>query len=215
MVEFAFVGPVFFVLLFVVFEVSYDAFNQAVLDSAVQSTARLMQIGATNATVGTAATNEALLASKYFCPNAPSFNCNDVFLRVESIDTSPASSCPGGAGKADLYDATSGNLPGGGGNNLGLGLFGGTGGNSGPTACQRANSTSGFCIPGPGYTYVNNGQQIQEHELIILSAVYVAPSFLQGLVLNTIKYGGHYVRAQYSDAAFVPEGFTPAVPATC
>jgi hypothetical protein len=197
MVEFAIVGPIFFLLLFVVFEVSYDAYLNEVLDTAVQATARQIQIGNTQATGEPDGTTRSNLINNYLCPNALGLlKCNNLYLRIERIDIS---ACPGGSGTADLYDASSGSLPLSG-NSLGLSLYGGTG-SGGPTTCQYSTSVSGFCVAGP-----SNGTP----EFIVLSAIYVAPSFLQRLIGDTVTYNGKTIRAMISNAAFVTEGFTSA-----
>jgi len=194
MLEFAIVGPVFFILLFMVFEIAYNEFSQAVLDSAVQATARAIEVG--NAQT---ATTQSALVTQELCPNALGLlNCNNLFVRVESINQS---ACPGIT--ADLWDATDGMLPSSGGV-IDLGYYGGTG-TGGPTACQNASSTSGFCVAGSSTT---------APELIILSAVYMEPTFLGGLVQRTLSYNGGLVRAQFSSAAFITEGFAQSYTGT-
>jgi len=194
LVEFALIGPVFFALLFLSFDFAYDAFSQAALDSAVQATARQIQVGEAQG-----ATSESQLAANYFCPNAYGLlNCNNVYLRVESINQT---SCPGGAGAPDLWDATSGQLPMDSSRIINLSLFGGVSGggaNAGPTNCQNASSVSGFCVAGPSAS---------APVLIVLSAVYIAPSFLGRLLPGAETYNGAAVRAAISSAAFVTEGF--------
>lgn len=193
LVEFALIGPVFFALLFLSFDFAYDAFSQAALDSAVQATARQLQVGEAQG-----ATSESQLATNYFCPNAYGLlNCNNVYLRVESINQT---SCPGGAGAPDLWDATSGQLPMDSSRALNLTLFGGSGSgaNAGPTGCQNSSSASGFCVAGP-----TNGPPV----MIVLSAVYLAPSFLGNLLPGAVTYNGAAVRAAFSSAAFITEGF--------
>jgi hypothetical protein len=194
MVEFAIVGPIFLILALMVFELAYDAFSQAVLDSAVQATARQIETGnAQNATT------RSLLVSQVLCPNALGLlNCSGLYVRVESINQT---TCPGIT--ADLDDATDGNLPSSGGVVL-LGLYGGIG-TGGPTTCQNASSASGFCVAGTS----QNGP-----ELIVLSAVYLEPSFLGRLVQRTLTYQGSIVRGAFSSAAFITEGFYPTYTGT-
>jgi hypothetical protein len=192
LVEFAVVGPVFFLMLFMAFDFSYDSFLNSVLDSAVQATARQIEVGGAQGD-----TKRQSLITNALCPNALGLlNCNNLYVRVESIIQS---SCPGGAGEPDLYDATDGELPQTGKGVLGLGLYGGTG-QAGPTACETNNSASGFCVAGPGTS--------KDPEIIILSAVYLAPSFLGHLVLQSFTYQGHVVRPMFSSAAFITEAFT-------
>jgi len=183
--EFAIVGPIFFLLLFVVFEESYDLFMQEVLDNAVQYSARQVQVG------NAASATSANFVSTYFCPyDGGLLNCNNVFVRLEVVNFTAANGC------TDFYDATSGSPPVVNGA-LQLGLYfsgagaAGSGSNVGITACDTA---AGFNDPGP-------------QQCVMMSAVYVMPSFLNGLVLNRISYNGKLVRVAYSTAAFVTEDF--------
>jgi hypothetical protein len=195
MLEFAMVAPVFFLLLFVVFEVSYDLFMQEVLDNALQSTARLVQIGMTQSATS------SNFVSTYFCPNANGLlDCQNLFIRIQQVTFTPGS-CTNlnNAAIGDYYDATDGHTPISGGV-LQLGDYyngagvAGTGSNVGLSPCGSSNSSNGFCDAGSS-------------EMMLMTAVYVAPSFLDGLVLNTVKYNGQYVRAQTSTAAFITEPF--------
>ena len=73
-VEFALVVPTFLVLLFVVFEVSYDLFMQEVLDNALQSAARQVQIG------NTQTASNSTFVNNFFCPYGDGLlNCNNLF----------------------------------------------------------------------------------------------------------------------------------------
>jgi hypothetical protein len=192
MVEFAIVGPVFFFLLFMVFEISYDLFLQAVLNSSLAVTGRQMQI---NTTQNATPTGTSSFTAAYFCPNSFGFlNCNNLYIRDEIINTSTTSTC------TDLYYATTGVLPVSGGV-LQLGSFTsqngfGAGGTVSVTNCD-ASSTTGYCNPGPS-------------EMVLLTAIYVAPSFLNGLMPGTqvYKYNGNYVRAQLASTAFETEAYT-------
>jgi Flp pilus assembly protein TadG len=196
-VEFSIVAPIFLLLLFVVFEVAYDLFLQEVLDSSLAITARQVQVGNTQ---GASASN---FVSTYFCPNDGGLlNCNNLYVRIEEVTLQGTSTCD------DFYDATSGSAPIVNGT-LELGYYyngagqQGTGGNVGPTVCETAGSNTSF----------NNAGASQ---CIVMSAVYVAPSFLNGLVLNRITYNGHLVRTQFSTAAFITEPFTAtALTPTC
>ncbi len=221
-VEFAIVGPIFFVILFMAFDTAYGAFLQGVLDTAVQSTAREIQVGQTapvaaNGSIpASGASTGAGLQSQYVCPNALGLlNCNNLYVRVESIDQSAATQCPGGYGAKDLYDATNGALPGSG-YTLGLSLYtNGTGygtGAGGPQTCEASNelgstTSPGFCVAG--------GSSASSPVLIILSAVYISPSFLGGLFPNTLTYNGKAVVARFSSASFITEGYSQAGAATC
>jgi Flp pilus assembly protein TadG len=195
MVEFAIVGPIFFALLFLAFDFAYESFSQAALDSALQATARQIQVGEAQG-----ATSQSLLVSGYLCPNAIGLlNCNNLFVRVESFNDV---ACPGGTGVADVWDAIDGQLPIDKSRVLNLSLYGGVAGggaNAGPNStCENSSSTSGFCVAGP-----QNGPPV----LIILSAVYVAPSFLGRLLPGAVTYNGATVRADFSSSAFITEGF--------
>jgi hypothetical protein len=190
-VEFAIVGPIFFLLLFIVFEISYDLFLQEVLDSSLAVTARQVQLGTAQGQTTAAGFNQA-----YFCPNSFGFlNCNNLFIRVEPINTSLQSTC------TDLYDATTGVLPISGGV-LQLGSYENTGGlglgsTIPATKCDTATN-NGFC---------NAGKQ----ELVLISAIYLAPSFIRGLLVpgtQVYKYNGSWVRAQFAATAFETENFT-------
>jgi Flp pilus assembly protein TadG len=190
------VAPFFLVLLFMVFEVSYDEFMQEVLDNALQSSARQVQIGNTQ----TAA--NSTFVGNYFCPYADGlFNCNNLFVRIQSISFSSGSCTT----TSDFYDATpSGSPISGGVVQLGAFFSGagtvGTGSTINTSPCATSSSSSGYCNAGP-------------QELILMSAVYLAPTFLGGLVLNHVTYGGQIVRAVYSTAAVETEPFANTSPA--
>lgn len=208
--EFAMVAPVFFLLLFVVFEVAYDEFMQEVLDNTLQSAARQVQIGNTQSS--TAAT----FVQNYMCPyDNGLFNCNNLFVRVQEIEIGPTAAGSGStctASTDDFYDATTAtdnsnaptnSLPVDSTGTLQLGAFYSGAGTQGVSSdlnlspCATTTSASGYCNVG--------GQQF-----IMMTAVYVAPSFLDGLVLRHVTYGGHYVRALVSSAAFETEPFSSA-----
>jgi len=193
MVEFAIVGPVFILLLLVVFQVAYDLFLQEVLDSTLAVTARQMQINATQSATATGSTS---FATGYFCPNSFGFvNCNNVFVRVETVSTALTdSSC------LDVYQMTTGQLPVTNGQ-LGLASFTsntglGTGAAVPASSCDT-NSGTGYCNPA--------GQ-----EFVILTVIYVGPSFLNGYLPGTqaYRYNGHLVRAQLASTAFETEDYT-------
>jgi hypothetical protein len=198
--EFAIAGPAFFLLLFAVFEVSYDLFLQGVLDGALALTSRQMQV---DSTVNATATGSNSFTAAWFCPNSFGFlNCNNLFVRVEVISAALTNSAC-----VDLYQSTTGDLPVANGvldlaaytNETGMG----GGGTASPGSCDEItgagdNGALGYCNPGP-------------NELVLLSAIYVAPSFLNGLLPGTqaYKYNGRLVRAQFASAAFETESFTP------
>jgi hypothetical protein len=204
LVEFAIVGPVFFLLLFFAFDAAYNLYLQGVLDTSLQATARDIQVGTQQPLSQTA-------LRTLVCDNALTLlNCNDVFVRVDRVDPT---SCPGGAGALDLYDATDGQLPQKGGA-LQLGLYGGAGNDAGPTECETSSSQSGFCVAGPSqYDSTSTTNPDASAEVIVLSAVYIAPSFLLGLSPFPLTYNGSIVKAQFSSSAFIAEPFSQTLPA--
>jgi len=220
MVEFAIVGPIFFALLFLALDVAYGAFLQGVLDTAVQAAARQIQVGSTSGSAGppvtAAATSGAQLQSGYVCPDSLGLlNCGNLYIRVESIDQSASTQCPGGYNAQDLYNASDGGLPGIG-HTLGLSLYSngagygaGAGGNQTCEASGELASTTspGYCVAG--------GSEAAAPVIIILSAVYMTPSFLGNLLPNTYNYNGNTVRAFFSSAALITEGFNETGTATC
>jgi Flp pilus assembly protein TadG len=211
--EFALVAPFFLVMLFVVFEVSYDEFMQEVLDNALQSAARQVQIG------NTQAATSSTFVQNYFCPYGNGLlNCNSLYLRIQSVSFN-AGSCSRLAttnATGDYYDATMDKN----GANIstapssngvlqladyysGAGTAGtsSTGSAVGLSSCATSNSSSGYCNAGP-------------QELMLMSAVYVAPSFLDGLLLNHFTYGGKFIRPIFSTAAFETESFAASTSLT-
>ena len=191
--EFAIVGPVFFLMLFVAFEIAYDLLCQEALDNALQDSAREVQVG------NTQTSTTANFVSTYFCPyDYGILNCNNVFVRLETVSFTDTNSTTSD-GCVDYYDATTGSPPVVGGQ-LKLGLYysgagtAGQGGSSGNTTCDTSNDDFSPAA----------------QTCVLMSAVYVAPSFLDGLVLNRIQYNGKYVRAPFAAAAFVTEPFNTA-----
>jgi hypothetical protein len=201
--EFALVAPVFMVMLFVVFEISYDEFMQEVLDNALQSAARQVQIGDTQSA------STSTFVTDYFCPYGSGLlNCKNLFVRIQSISFS-AGSCSNlssSSATGDFYDATVSGAPVSSGV-LELGDFYsgagtvGSGSDDNLSSCASSSSSAGYCNAGP-------------QELILMTGIYVAPSFLDGLVLNHITYGGNYVRALYSTASFETEPFSNDSPSS-
>ncbi len=201
--EFALVAPIFLAMLFVVFEVSYDEFMQEVLDSALQSAARQVQIG--NAQGASPIT----FVQNYFCPYGDGLlNCNNLFVRIQSISFN-AGSCSNlntSDATGDFYDATVPGIPASNGA-LQLGDFyngSGTIGNGSDdnlSPCATASSSAGYCNAGP-------------QQFILMTGIYVAPSFVDGLLFNHFTYGGNFVRPIYSSAAFETEPFANASPAS-
>lgn len=189
--EFAMVAPVFFALLLMVFEISYDLFLQEVLSNSLQIVARDIQVGKTEDS-----DSASSFMSTYFCPASTSglLNCNSLFLRVEEMNFST-----GTCANLDFYDATTGTPPVSG-RNLQLGGFWsvqgvGSGASLNTSPCATTSSSSGYCNP-------------SSQSPILLSAVYVAPSFLAGL-LSPVLYNGSFVRPIFATAALATEAFTP------
>jgi hypothetical protein len=191
--EFAICGPIFLLLLFFVFEISYDLFLQECLNSALAFSARQMQIGTTQES---AASGGNSFISAYLCPDAFGFlNCKNLYLRVEVINSSFTTDC------TDLYQVTTGELPITNGV-LQLGSFSSVNGAGIGTqiASTTCDSTAGQGVCNP-----------TDSELVLLTAVYLGPSFLNGLLpgAQTYSYNGSDVRAQLASTAFQTEDFTP------
>ncbi len=184
-VESAVCLPVFFLLLFFVFELAYDGFVQAVLEQTLATTAQQIEVGSdTAATAGNFLTN-------YVCTNDEGLlSCGSLFVRVENYSPTTCQ---------DFYTATTGIPPVTAGH-VGLSDYQGvgspgTGGNIGATVCSTTG-TNPFCDPLPG-------------QQIILSAVYLAPSFLQGLLPNAAQsYNGKIYHVAYDTISFETENFS-------
>ena len=193
-VETAICLPVFFLLLFFAFELAYDGFIQAVLESTLAATAQQVEVGNT-----TAATS-ANFVPNFVCGNAAGLlNCNSLFIRVQTYSSTP-SQC------SDFYGATTGVAPVVGGvAELSdyVGVSAGSGGNAGSVACSTSGTTA-FCDPLPG-------------QQIILSAAYLAPSFLQRLLPNgASSYNGQLYHVAYETIGFETEKFSAGMePSPC
>ena len=187
--EFALVAPVFFLLLLSAFEFAYDQFLQEVLDSTLSATANEVAIGTTQT-----ATSSNFVSS-YVCPNAISLmNCKSLYVRVETLAFTPTTACN------DFYDAAGGGLPVSNGV-LQLGAFYNGAGTSGvgaatppATDCDIDSSDTSFVDPGP-------------EQCVLMTGIYVEPSFLDGLILNKLTYNGQVVGAQFSTITFVTEPY--------
>jgi hypothetical protein len=101
-IEFALLAIPFFLVLFFIFEVSLDLFEQEALDSGLHLAARQIQTGnAQNVT------NGAAFVAGYLCPDLGELlNCNNLYVNVDHIDPTTGQ---------DYYNFTTGTLPGGGG----------------------------------------------------------------------------------------------------
>jgi hypothetical protein len=210
LVEAAVILPVFLTFLFVLFEVAYDQFLQGSLESAVQLTAYEMQVGyaPTGQVPIDSSTSAQTFVDNYLCSNAIAhlLSCGSLFVRVQQFTSPYLPNSPGTSTCTDIYQDTDGTLPVANGV-LQLGYYAGettgSGNKVGPTGINGAgncnsNATTGgvgYCNPGP-------------NQFIIMTAIYVAPSFLQGLIPgNAYSYGGRIVRAAYASSAFYTENF--------
>ncbi len=195
LMEFAIVGPLFMILLLLIFEVAYDQFEREVLESTLDYTAHEDAVGSYQGVLSGSA-----FVSSDFCSNDYGLlNCNNVYVRVQEFV--PSQSC------YDLYQETTGTLPvaqSGGKWSLQLANFvsaSGTGTGGVATAagdsCITTNSATGFCNAEPS-------------ELVIMTAIYVVPSFVTALMpaAYTYTYNGHYVRAPFASEAFYTEPYT-------
>jgi Flp pilus assembly protein TadG len=193
MLELAIVFPVFIIFLLFLFEIAYDQFLQTELEGALQLTSYQVQVGNTINTAGSQA-----FINNDFCPNAlaGALNCANLYIRVQKVDpttcTSPAN---------DFYSATSGALPVTGGV-LQLGAYqgqnngNGMGSVVGPVAC--GGTQTAFCNAGP-------------NQFIILSAIYVSPNFIGGLLSGSAyTYNGSLIHAAIATTAFYTENFLSA-----
>jgi len=182
-VELAMCMPVFLMLLFFVFNLAYDEFVQAVLDSTLALTAQQVEVGNT-----TGATSSNFVTNDVCANDVGLLSCGNMFVRVETYAPAECS---------DFYTATTG-LPPISNGQIGLsdyvGTVAGTGGNLGPTACSTSGTTA-FCDPLPA-------------QQIIMSAVYLTPTFLQGLLPGGgYTYNGKLYHVTFATIAFETENF--------
>lgn len=186
--EFAIVALPFFTWLLFLFELSYDLFTQEALDYALHGAVRQIQTGgATGITSGKAFISQAL------CPAAKGLlECNNMWLRVTAVATVTQTSL--GATVVGSYTppTTTGAVPT---NASALDL-------SQYTNLADANTGPGtpnpYCVASP-------------NQAILVSVVYVGPSFIGGLlpgVLST-SFAGNTVHPTLSTAGFVTEAFQP------
>jgi hypothetical protein len=186
--EFAVVALPFFTWLLFLFELSYDLFTQEALDYALHGAVRQIQTGnATNFTSG------KTFIAKALCPAAKGLlECNNMWLRVTAVST--ITQIAGGATVLGDYapPTTTGAVPI---NASGLDLSAYT--NLANANAERAGSNP-YCIAAP-------------NQAILVSLVYVGPSFIGGLlpgVLST-SFAGNTVHPTLSTAGFVTEAFPP------
>lgn len=204
MVEFAVVAPVFFLLLFFTFDTAYTFFLQGVLDTALQTTARAIQVGLPAAQ---ASTTGQLVVSNLLCPDTLGLvNCNNLYVRVERVDESV---CPGVT--TDVWNDTNGQLPSSGGV-LGLSAYSSENAASGVGTTPTGSPGPGTCDSNKTFCFAEGSTSSSSSELIILSAVYVTNSFLGGLAPSPLRYNGSIVRAMYSQSSFITEHYTSTTP---
>ncbi len=186
MVETAICLPVFLLLLFFIFELGYDAFIQIALEGTLQNLAEQIEVG------DTISATSSNFVTTYACPDSGGLlGCKNLYIRVQNFSPSICK---------DYYTATNGDIPVDG-NGVGLGAFvGASGVGGGDTLGSTACSTSGttFCDPLPGHQ-------------TLLTAVYLAPSFLQGLIPTAAyRYSGHLYHVAYDTIGFDTENFSVA-----
>jgi hypothetical protein len=185
-VETAICAPLFFVLLFCAFDLAYAGFIQAVLESTLATTAQQVAVGETTAATA------ANFISGYACKDSEGLlNCNSLYIRVQNFSPN-ASTC------SDYYAATTG-LPPVTATTAELsdyvGTTAGTGGQIGSVACSTSG-TAAFCDPLP-------------KQKIIMSAVYLTPSFLRNLLPHSAYYyNGQLSHVAYATIAFETENFS-------
>ena len=206
LVEMAIIMPIFLVFLFMLFEVAFDQLMQGELESALHYTAYQMQVGNTeNTTFGP---NSQTFVDQEFCPNAIAhlLVCGSLYVRVQRFDPNACT---------DFYPAMAGTAPVSG-NMLELGDYSGdqpipitNNAAVGPTSCELNSITGpqgiGFCNPLP-------------NEYIIVTAVYVSPSIIAGLLPGqAYSYNGSLVHPAFATTAFYTEAYTAAstVPLQC
>jgi hypothetical protein len=97
-IEFAFVAVPFFIVLFFIFEISIDLFEQELLDAGLHMAARQVQTGnAQNVTNGTTFINT------YLCPDVGNLlTCTNLYVNVDHITPKA---------NQDYYNFTTGKLP--------------------------------------------------------------------------------------------------------
>jgi Flp pilus assembly protein TadG len=120
--------------------------------------------------------------NSYFCPATHGLlNCNNLWFSIQKLPS------PLGANQ-DYYTYTTGSIPTSAGNKLNLANF----------SNNSGSGITNFCNSGPA-------------EMLLVSAVYVGPSFVGGLLPNTLTYTNYLdnstVTAAFSTAAIVTEAY--------
>ncbi len=185
-VEFAMVSIPFFLLLFFIFEISMDLFQQEALDAALHLAVRQIQTGnAQNVS------NGAAFVSTYMCPYATAvLNCNNISIKVQKLTLNAGTTLyttgSGGTaingGYTDYYNFTTGQLP-------------MTAGALDLSSFASAN----FCNSGPS-------------QFLLVTAIYTAGGIIGNFMPNllTVSYGGTNVHATMSQMGAVTENFPVA-----
>ena len=182
-VEFAILSIPFFLLLFFIFEISMDLFQQEALDAALHMAVRQIQTGnAQNVT------NGAAFVSTYMCPYATGvLNCNNISIKVQKLTLNVGTTLYGtqsggtaiNGGYTDYYNFTTGQLP----------------MTAGALDLSSFGSTS-FCNSGPS-------------EFLLITSIYTAGEIIGNLMPNllTVSYSGTTVHATMSQMGAVTENF--------
>jgi len=198
--EFAILAIPFFMWILYIFELSYDLFTQQALDFALHAAVRQIQTGhAQNLASGGA------FISSDFCGATKGLlecNNNNVWIKVQATSTYPAQSSGAGntaSNPLDYSSLTNGAVPMKG-NVLDLSQYTSIGG--------AATGTSGSS--GSSTTQVIPFCNASGSQAILVSAIYIGPSFISGLLPGVLsaEYNGNTVHATLSTAGFVTEPFT-------
>jgi hypothetical protein len=172
---------------------------------AVSVAGRQLQIGIPQAK-GTTASS---FITQYLCPAGFNLiNCNNFYVRVEVINLANTTTCK------DIYNATTGTLPISG-NTLNLASFSSIHGNGSGTTVPSTSCDSGSYA---GYCNPLNPVSPPYSKYVILTAIYVAPSFMNGFVPGSrlYTYNGADVRAQIAASSFNTDNFTTSsAPTPC
>jgi Flp pilus assembly protein TadG len=179
--EFAILAIPFFIMVLGVCEISFDLFMQEAMDLALQSGARQMEIGA--ATNSKSAGSETAFVQNFVCNTTAGrlLICGNIHVKVEVLQIDSQSLLS--AVDFEICSSCNGSLPLDG-NQLDLSTYGGSGG------------ASVFCTAPPG-------------SLILVSGIYVGPTFLSGLLPGLFNeyYNGSPVHAVLSQVGVASELF--------
>jgi hypothetical protein len=131
----------------------------------------------------------AAFMTSYLCPATHGLlDCNNLWFSIQKLPSPLASN-------QDYYTYTTGKIPTSGGNKLNLSGFSNSGG----------SGAGNFCNSGPA-------------EMLLVSAVYIGPSFIGGAFPNMLSYTNYLdssqVDASLSTAATVTESYTATTAAS-